>query len=545
MPVGVRTRRNLLVVVGLVVLCLAVDYVAFRNVQSYALASGASLHGLFFAIFIPFTLAVPGLWYLIFVRKIRQELVFLLAAVAFGLILMLVRTPYTWFDENKHVYLALYYADVALGAEHGVTEDGMLTWTGRAEDANSATLSSGAFNRHRTTADDYRLAFDHFFELEQNPGKTTTLTVAKVGVFYQYLPPTLGVTVAHLLHLGKVPTLYLAKLFSLAFFIFMMYLAIKTAPRRFKTLFVLLGLMPFVLSSAGTFSYDNVINVLAFFFVASVLRLACETRQARIRDIVLLAALGVLLAPLKYVYLPLVVLLPLIVPRENWPQPHFRLFWCVGILALGLAAIGIFSFARTSAFIFQETAEPILAEHNPTNYTLKTFFEQPATALKIFIYSAIQHLGLLVDTSTGFTFSRQLPLWASYLMFFFLILNSDLPANNTPKSARADTVDGDREPSAANIDRGPFSIDRRVRLVLLAIALVIYVLVLLASVSWTPVEYAALAGVQGRYFIPLLPLLALTASGFTRPGPNSARVSIYLFCCLSGLETFLSFVAVF
>jgi uncharacterized membrane protein len=521
-----RSRRDLLVMVGLVALCLAADLVAFHSVQSYAVASGSSLTGLFLAIFVPLTVLTPTLYYLVFVRRVRQETAFLVAATVIGLVLMLVRTPYAWFDENDHVYLALYYSDVALGAEHGVTEDGRLTWVARAEDAGRGDAATGTqtFSHHETTADDYRLMAEHFFELERRPGATTTLAVDDVGVFYQYIPPALGVTVAHLLHLGNVPTLYLGKLFSLAFYVLMMYLAIRTAPKRFKALFTLLGLIPFVLSSAGTFSYDNMINVLSFLFIALVLRLAYDALCVRARDIAVLALLAMLLAPLKYVYLPL-VLLPVIIPKEKWPQPRLRALCCAGFLLLGLAAIGLFSMSQAFVEVARATADKSLSASYPDAYTLKTFFAQPMTALKVFGFSLLQRLGLLIDIPSGFTFSSRLPLWASYLMFVLLLLNSS-------------------GPSDAAKDGPPFRMRRSTRLVLLALALVVYSLVLLAAVSWTPVGSPILAGVQGRYFIPLLPLLALAASGFIRPGKDIGRASLYLFCCLGGLEAFFTFVSV-
>ncbi|MDR2197271.1 MAG: hypothetical protein LBO07_04820, partial [Coriobacteriales bacterium] len=97
-----RSHQNQLVIAGLVLICLILDAIAFRNVQAYEQASGHSLLGLFCVIFIPFTFATPALYYLIFIRRARHELVFVLAGALIGLMLMFVRTPYTWFDENDH-----------------------------------------------------------------------------------------------------------------------------------------------------------------------------------------------------------------------------------------------------------------------------------------------------------------------------------------------------------------------------------------------------------------------------------------------------------
>jgi hypothetical protein len=536
-----HTHRNPLIVAGLVCICLGIDVVALRSVQDYALTGGFSFLGLFLIIFIPFTIAVPALWYLIVVRKMRQELVFLIAATVFGLLLMLVRTPYTWFDENDHAYLAIYYSDVALGAEHGVNEDGQLTWTGRAEDANNAALSPGAFSYHKTSVDDYRLMVEHFFTLEQNPGQTTTLAVDDTGVFYQYIPSALGVTIAHLLHWGKVPTLYLGKLFSLAFFVLMMYLTIKIAPQRFKTLMALLGLIPFILSSAGTFSYDTTINVLSFFLIAFVLRLAYESKRVRARDIVLLAIIGTLLAPLKFVYFPL-VFLPLIIPGNKWPRPHFRIFWCLGMLILGLCSIGLFSLHQTTTTVAGATADTSLDSYYPDAYTLKSLFAHPTSALRVLGRSFFEHIGLIIDTNSGFTFSSRLPTWTSYLVFVLLVLNTG--SNGNEGSAGRSSNAGNDSNAGSRADKALPTMRASTRLITLALASAIYVLVLLASVSWTTVGATLLMGIQGRYFIPLLPLLALAISGLIRPNKDLSYTSLYLFCCLNGMEVFFTFLSV-
>jgi hypothetical protein len=503
-----------------VLVCLAVDAVAFRSMREGSPAGEAGpLIGLYLAIFVPLTAAIPALWYLVFVRRMGMGAVFLVAATVFGLLLLLVRTPYSWFDEDDHVYLAIYYSDVALGAEHGVTEDGRLSWVGRAEDANVPSVGDGRqFDHHLTDVGDYRLMAGHLFEAERDRGATATLTVEDVGVFYQYLPSALGVTVAHALHLGKVPTLYVAKLFSLAFSVLMVHLAVRAAPRRFKALFVLLGLVPFVLASAGTFSYDNTINVLAFLLVAHVLRLAYEAERVRPRDIVLLAVLGVLLAPLKYVYFPL-LFLPVVIPKGKWPCRRFRLLWCGGILVLGLAAVGLFSSGQASGAVAEMTAGQSLSAAYPDSYTLRTFLAEPASALKVFGVSALMHLDLFVDLPSGFSFASRLPMWAHYLVFALLMLNASPAAGEEPLRMR-----------------------RSARVLMLAIALTVYVLVLLASVSWTPVGSPLLAGAQGRYLVPTLPLLALSLYGLVRPAKALWRPSLYLFCCLGALDVFLAFV---
>jgi uncharacterized membrane protein len=133
----------------------------------------------------------------------------------------------------------------------------------------------------------------------------------------------------------------------------------------------------------------------------------------------------------------------------------------------------------------------------------------------------LQRIDLIIDIPSGFSFSSRLPLWPYYLMFALLILNTNLAENTRPVKMRAGS-----------------------RLVMLALALAIYFLVLLASVNWTAVGSLVLVGVQGRYFTPLIPLLALAFSGIIRPTGEVGRTSLYLFCCLNGMEVFFAFMSI-
>jgi uncharacterized membrane protein len=187
---------------------------------------------------------------------------------------------------------------------------------------------------------------------------------------------------------------------------------------------------------------------------------------------------------------------------------------------LGLVAIGALSFNR---IIFEATAaaaEQSLRSHYSDAYTYKTFLEHPVTALKVFAYTVLNDVGLIIDIPSGFTFSSRLHLWIYYLIFGLLLLNSSAPAGETP-----------------------LKMPRSTRLILLACVAVVYLLVLFAAVSWTPVGSAQIVGVQGRYFIPLIPLLVLASCNIVRPGRDWSRASLYLLCCLSGLDVLMAFVA--
>jgi uncharacterized membrane protein len=256
---------------------------------------------------------------------------------------------------------------------------------------------------------------------------------------------------------------------------------------------------------------------------------------------------------LKYVYFPL-VFLPLIIPGEKWPYPRFRLYWCAGILLLGLVSIGVFTLGQTSTELTRLSADQSLNPYYSDAYTLKTFFAHPLTALRVLGASLILRLPRLIDISSGFAFSSQLPMWTFCLLFVLLVFNSS-PAKGAGAAGGAKGAGGVEDAGGAGGAGGVedaggakgerlFKLPGHTRLIMLALVLAVYLLVLLASVSWTPVGASVLAGIQGRYFIPTIPLLALALSDFIRPARSIARESLYLVCCLGALEVFLTFTSV-
>jgi uncharacterized membrane protein len=515
------THKNKLIIAAITVICLTADYLALRQAQDQAATGGNNLVGLFLVIFIPLTLALPLLWYLIFVRKIAVETIMVVAILIFGTVAMFVRTPYTWFDENDHIYQALYFSDVALGAEHGVTEDGQLSWTARLDDDNSrGSNAAPRFNYHQTTTSDYRYLSEHFFEMEQFPGETTTLTVDRTGVFYQYLPAIIGVTIGKLLHFGNVGTIYLGRLLSLLFYTCASYLTIRLAPKQFKLMFALLALTPFYLAAAGTFSYDNMLNILAFLLIAYVLRLVFDVEAVRWRDVILLATIAILLAPLKYLYFPL-IFLPALIPKQKWPLPRFRLYWCAGIALLALGFVGILAADQ----IAQEGNKLTTGQNRhpaySDAYTIPSFFGHPVAAVKLLFRSLFEHLQLVLTPSTSFTPSDRLPSWTNYLVFAMLLLSAQ-PLKDQP---------------ALDFKRG-------LRLTLVVTSALIYLLVMLAAITWTPVGSTLMAGVQGRYFIPIIPLIILACYNTINLNKDPGRAMLYVFCCLNGISIVMAFLAV-
>ena len=64
-------------------------------------------------------------------------------------------------------------------------------------------------------------------------------------------------------------------------------------------------------------------------------------------------------------------------------------------------------------------------------------------------------------------------------------------------------------------------------------------------IAWTPISSRVINGVQGRYFLPFLPVLLLACKNdFVVLTKDRNRSILYLMCCLNGYELLRLFATV-
>ncbi len=145
-----------------------------------------------------------------------------------------------------------------------------------------------------------------------------------------YFPQALGLVVGRELGLGPLALLYLGRLCTLVFCIWMFYWSIRKTP-VLKWVFCLIAATPINMSLAASCSQDAVINGLAFLFTASVLDLALSPeKRFTARSVLFPAIVGALLAPAKGgAYVPMLAFFLFIPIRRAGSLPRY-----LGLVAL-------------------------------------------------------------------------------------------------------------------------------------------------------------------------------------------------------------------
>ena len=411
-----------------------------------------------------------GFW-----KKWKIERMFAVTAILLGVLYMLIMPPYSAPDEQSHINTSYYFSSRLLFQE-GINEDGEVLMRQGDQLLNSSHIYSSEYV--------YSTVWDHFFEMDRG-GEMTAVPGSYVlnAPSVLFLPQTLGITLARILHFGCIPMLYLGRLFALLFYVLCGYLAIKKIPFGKLALFFV-ALLPISAELAASFSYDSVINGIAFLFIGYCLYLAYEKEKVGIREWLLLAALMAVLAPSKIVYV-LLALLCLLIPRKK-AQTKKKYYMGMGIMAAGtLLPLAVSRIAVMTNYISRGTNTVSYA--GKEGFTVAGLLQMPMALVRL-VYDSFKVNGeFYLQTQLGGLLSwLYLNIPWNILICFLIILVLSCIMEEKEKvyvDAKARTVFG----STAV-------------LVILALAAVFLL-------TWTTTDAKAIQGIQGRYFTPILPLI--------------------------------------
>lgn len=295
-----------------------------------------------------------------------------------------------------------------------------------------------------------------------------------------YLPEVLGFTLARILHLGTVPMLCLGRLFMIGTYIGCMYHAIKITPVG-KYAFTIVSLLPMSLMMSGAVSYDGMVILSASCFCASVLRLYKEPNSQRYltETIIWAIVIGGVKGGSNIILLPITFILI----GKKWKR---TLKSVLPILLAGLCSVILFDVILPSGPLFQfgtETGDKLWAGWglcHPIEYSRMLVKTYVARSHDLLITMGGTHLAWLEYT---------LPSIFIWGILFIGTCGSLFEADSLTLKKK----------------------DRNIFLFILFLALYFIPIMLL---SWTNVGSPQIDGLQGRYYLPVLPLIIMILSKF-------------------------------
>ena len=406
--------------------------------------------------------------------RIRLENKFPAVALTLGIIYIFVMTPMSIADEQTHYQSAFKMTNV-LSFQ---TED---TLKGEARYFDYHGLS-GHFN----VGSGYDRVLDELFEAPDADDTEKVAFAGSLGYPLMLLPQSIGLLIGRQLGANFLVAFYLGRLTNLLFYIICVYCAMRTTP-RFKLLFFMVGIMPLALHQAASYSYDTFINGMAMLLFAFFLRALGRKGKIRFRDIVYIAIFGTLLAPAKIIYASLLFIM-FAVPAKRFADK--RQYWLSMATVMGSAALIIaLLHLRSILSVSSSAVAPKTNWEGGYNYCIADFFQRPLVVLRVYYLTFRTLIWEWLEQTVGKVLSGQSMFIDQWIVSVYIILL--LLSSFSFRGERALTV---RE-------RWVFAV---------ASLLPVFLLMFIMLVSWTSNTHDIIQGIQGRYFIPCIPLFFMS-----------------------------------
>jgi len=418
--------------------------------------------------------AAVGVVCIMLCLQIKLEYIFLTAALCLGTAYLFSITPMSAGDEPHH-----YFAAHTVSGYMVFKEDPLMV--------DTRYFDFERLSYHNNVPWAYLRLMDEGIYILQGEaeyrssylGETYTLDYP-----FWYFPQAIGVSIATLFYLSFFGVFYFGRFFNLLFYVLCVTLAIKRL-NVFKLPIFLIGLMPMIMAQASSFSHESFIYGVSILFVAYVVSCIYERDEFCIRDFVMLLVLGMLLAPAKIVYLPIVFLV--LVVAWKWRETIKGKAW---ILA---GVIIVASMAMIASFMGLNTME--IAGDQQVNWddgynnTLISIFRDPFGTLILYLRTLYHLRDFLFYSTFGQWLSGLtiiLPRW--YIQVTIVLILAGVLYGKKD----------DWQPSAWE------------RVIYLAICgAVVFLNITAMYLGWSNETHEVVLGLQGRYFIPILPLALL------------------------------------
>jgi uncharacterized membrane protein len=445
-----------------------------------------------------------------FIRQQRLYLLYAFYAVPAGLFLLVATPPFQTPDAINHFYRAVQVSDGHLLAQRlGGTSGGPI-------DA-SVVAFADMFDHMRfhpevkydaplkAAANELRWSGNEM--IAQFPG-------AAIYPAYAYLPQALAIRVGRVFHMTVVRTYTLACVVDLLVSIGLTCWALAVS-RRTSLLIFATGLLPSTLMLVSSVSHEVLLLPACFLLIAYVDRFIHDGQCVYSRWLVFAAAVLLLCISSRPPYVGLLLLFLCPGVRVGYAEGGYglwrRLAWCGAVALLSVVVIEIFSRTAWAPVPLPRSiagqAQYLLHQPLDIFHIAVSTFRQNG---EFYYLSFVGILGWL-DTHMSPTYYV-----SAVLMMLVALVGTFFRGCGTQKSPIAN----------------------RVCIFMTATSCVAMIFGSL-YLSWTPVRQPVVDGVQGRYFLGLVPLLGLLLPALVGRG----RVLMYGFAYVEAIC--IAIVAVF
>lgn len=414
-------------------------------------------------------------------QQIRPEWYYLVLSVPFGFVMLFLTPPSQVPDEFAHLTRSFQLAEgrfvsVKIGDQTGGDLPVSLT-----------TMMSPYWGIPfhpdvRTTVASVRKSAD--IPLERDKRHFVNFPNTAMTPPLPYLPQALGIFLASQFTSSVLYLMYAGRAFNLLATIAVTFLAIRRTPIG-KWMFAVLALTPMSMFIAASLSADSLTNALSFLLIAQILHVAfgpqaCVTSTS----IVQMGLLGIAIGQCKQAYFLLPACL-LIIPIARFGD--WRRYWISFAVVMGVTCLSVAAWTLVVRGIYSP-ANP-LVEIDPSRQLqgIQTDPSRFLKALEVTVMNTPSYLRQFAGV-LGFL-DTHLPDWVIYTTWAVMLiacLDHLVPPGNI-----------------------------KLQHVCLFVAITVvtsFLVTFIIYLTWEKVGGTTVIGIQGRYFIPMSPLIGLTIS---------------------------------
>ena len=403
-----------------------------------------------------------------------QGAFFLFLAGFIGLVLVFLTPPFQVPDEPSHFLRAYQVSTGRLYPERLDNGLGGFVPSSLLSAINTIDASGVVCNPSKRI--DSGSAFNLF-------GEPIDESVTRPCVFANYspltyMPQAIGIKLASLFYPNPLALLYAGRMANLMFFLLSMYFAIRTIPVQ-KSVLALIGLMPMTMFLAASVSSDVFTISVSMLFFAVTVGAALNEGPVKFGELVTIILLAMCIGQCKHgAYWPLVGMVLAIPPEKLGGLARFVVFSLCVVFASLIPSLAWFLYIKRLGegflIVKQTVGDPLgfILSH-PLDYLaifLRTFYFQFAGLCRMFV-------GILGWLDT------MLPKFVT-IAYLLAILTA--------------SITHDRR------NNYPVGLFQRSIGLLVGVGAIIAVGTGL-FIAWPQEDMQVLAGLQGRYFIPLAP----------------------------------------
>ncbi len=401
-------------------------------------------------------------------NNISQETIFVIIALIIGTIFCYTNLIFTKYDEHAHFWRAYEIsAGSIVSGEYEVLPQSIF---------DVIVDEDGVYKIEDESSYEYALSR---VGTKLDPTNTTTKLVgstAKISPF-SYLPQIIGITIGRICNLNPTVIGLYGRFTNLFVYILLIYYAIKLLPnKKWKNILMVIALLPMSLNLAASLSPDATLISTSFLAISYILNLKYRKEKVKWKDTIILGLLIMMATMCKIVYMPIYLLL-LLIPKEKFNNNKDRLIKAVAILIMIITPI----------IIWNTMPEPKEEVELRTNTTEQIYFTLSDPIRDVIV--ACNTLGLKTPeylyTMVG---GWNTPYIISSIFMVLLFISASYEEKDPDKN----------------------QLSKKDKIIIIVVCGIISLLIFAGLyVTWSKAQSMIVEGVQGRYFLPILPLLMM------------------------------------